>query len=154
VTKYSPSTGNATAKTEVKQTTGTSTTATFVCKDAFEYSGSGATGIFTATDGTITITQAKGTSSNDIGPTYNNPLRVYVGHTLTFEGLNSENITEIVFTYNTGKTPKALKIKEGDGSFNLNGTVGTWINDAGATKVVLTTDTQVRFDKIEVTYTK
>ena len=128
---------------------GTEVTSVFI--DEYKFAHYSATGTNEATDGTVTIVQAKGTSSNAVGNGYLDPIRFYVGHTLTFTGAT---ITKIEFTYNTGKTPKALTILAGGGNFTLSGTTGTWVNEAGATEVQFTTGTQVRFDTIKVTYTK
>lgn len=128
---------------------GTEVTSVFI--DEYKFANNSATGTNEATDGSVTIVQAKGTSSTAVGAGYLDPIRFYVGHTLTFTGAT---ITKIEFTYNTGKTPKALTILAGGGNFTLSGTTGTWVNEAGATEVQFTTGTQVRFDTIKVTYTK
>ena len=128
---------------------GSEVTSVFI--DEYKFAHYSATGTNEATDGSVTIVQAKGTSSNAVGNGYLDPIRFYVGHTLTFTGAT---ITKIEFTYNSGKAPKALTILAGGGNFTLSGTTGTWVNEAGATEVQFTTGTQVRFDTIKVTYTK
>ena len=129
---------------------GEEVTVTFNCTD-FTYSGSGNTGIFTANDDNVKIVQSKGTSQTVVGSNYNNPLRFYVGHNLTFT--STKTITKIVFTYDTSySNVVAITKSTGNGTFSgpTNGE-GTYTS-TGDDTVVFTTNKQVRFKKIAVTY--
>lgn len=117
--------------------------------DVFVYSGSGATGIMTATDGTISIVLDKGTSTSNVN-TYYNPIRMYKGHLLTFSGAT---ITKIVMNCANETYANALTLKTGSGSIAKSGNVVTYTS-AGDAEVVFNNTAQVRISKITVTYTK
>ena len=73
--------------------------------DAFEtgvYTGSGETGVITWTLETpITLVQHKGTSSNDVVSSYNESMRIYVGHYLHFKALNGYIVKKVEINYTT-----------------------------------------------------
>lgn len=118
--------------------------------DVFVYSGSGATGIMTATDGTISIVLDKGTSTSNVNNSYYNPIRMYKGHLLTFSGAT---ITKIVMNCANESYATALTLKTGSGSIAKSGNVVTYTS-AGDAEVVFNNTAQVRISKITVTYTK
>ena len=118
--------------------------------DVFVYSGSGATGIMTATDGTISIVLDKGTSTSNVNNAYYNPIRMYSGHLLTFSGAT---ITKIVMNCANESYATALTLKTGSGSIAKSGNVVTYTS-AGDAEVVFNNTAQVRISKITVTYTK
>lgn len=118
--------------------------------DVFVYSGSGATGIMTATDGTISIVLDKGTSTSSVNNSYYNPIRMYKGHLLTFSGAT---ITKIVMNCANESYANALTLKTGSGSIAKSGNVVTYTS-AGDAEVVFNNTAQVRISKITVTYTK
>ena len=118
--------------------------------DVFVYSGSGATGIMTATDGTISIVLDKGTSTSNVNNSYYSPIRMYKGHLLTFSGAT---ITKIVMNCANETYATALTLKTGSGSIAKSGNVVTYTS-AGDAEVVFNNTAQVRISKITVTYTK
>lgn len=118
--------------------------------DVFVYSGSGSTGIMTATDGTISIVLDKGTSTSNVNNSYYSPIRMYKGHLLTFSGAT---ITKIVMNCANESYANALTLKTGTGSIAKSGNVVTYTS-TGDAEVVFNNTAQVRISKITVTYTK
>lgn len=126
-------------------------TAEFVGNSAtFVYSGTGATGIMTATDGTVSIVLAKGSSTSNVNNSYYNPVRMYKSHTLTFSGAK---IKKIVVTCSGSSYAGLLTVKTGTGTITTSGSEDTYTCD-GDTEVVFSNTAQVRFSKIVVTYEK
>ena len=125
-------------------------TSTFVTTNPFTYTGSGTTATLNANDGVVSIVVDKNTSTSNVG-NYTNPLRFYQNHRMKFT--STKPITKIVFNYNTDKTPKALTIQTGSGTFSgPTNNVGTYTYNNGEKEVVFIAPSQVRFTSIQVTY--
>lgn len=118
--------------------------------ETFVYSGSGASGIMTATDGTISVVLDKGSSTSNVNNSYYNPIRMYKGHLLTFSGAT---ITKIVVNCSTASYASALTLQTGAGEISTSGNVVTYTS-TGDAEVVFNNTAQVRISRITVTYTK
>lgn len=129
--------------TSLAQTTVTFTAGT----DKGADNGTAGTDVTVTKDG-ITITASNGV----LGRTDN--YRFYKGSTATFASTVG-NITKVVFTCTTSGTsqygPGNFESPSA-GSYNYDGTAGTWTGDA-ASFTLTASGAQVRATKIEVTYT-
>lgn len=114
----------------------------------FTLNGSGTTGTLDASVDGINIKITKENSTSNCA--LYSPLRFYQNHKMTFT--SEKKITKIVFNYDTGKTPTALTIKTGSGTFTgPTNNVGTYTG-TGETTIAFVAPAQVRFKSIEVTY--
>lgn len=110
----------------------------------------------TMTAGSITMTQAKGSSSTDLRSPSDNPLRVYVGHVLTFTATAGLYIHQIEFSCNTTAYATALSgatFAPSTASISSSSTskIVTW-SSLAANSVSITMKSQVRLDSLIVTY--
>ena len=106
-------------------------------------------------DDVITITQAKGTSSNAVNSSYISSPRFYQGHVISFAATSGVTITSIVISGPTGTGNNSIS-KFGTNTnegWTINSTDGTATWSGSASSASITAGAQVRPTGITITYT-